>query len=63
MTKKTVSGGVSVFCVLASIMSWTLNKSVLWAFIHFFCGFFYVAYACCARTEDLNAAVEKASSP
>jgi len=39
----TAAGGW-VGAVLAIILSWTVNKSVLWAIIHAFCGWLYVIY-------------------
>ena len=43
--------------LLAAIVSWTINKSVLWAMVHLFFGWFYIMYACCAHTDRLNRAV------
>jgi hypothetical protein len=30
--------------VLSVVLSWTVNKSILWAMFHFFCGGFYAIY-------------------
>jgi len=38
------SSGISLGCVIAVIISWTTNHSVLWAIIHGICGWFYVIY-------------------
>ncbi len=32
--------------VIAAIMSWGTNHSVLWAIFHFICGWIYVIYHC-----------------
>lgn len=37
-------GGISLGSILAVILSWGLNHSVLWAIVHFFCGWLYVFY-------------------
>ena len=42
--KNTLLGGVGFGSVLAMIISWSLNKSVLWAIVHGFLSWFYVIY-------------------
>ncbi|MCM3720584.1 MULTISPECIES: hypothetical protein [Solibacillus] len=37
-------GGVSFGMVLAIIISWSVNKSVVWAIIHGLFGWLYVIY-------------------
>lgn len=46
MTDKTeyVRDGMTFGGVLAIVISWSLNKSILWAIIHGFCSWFYVIY-------------------
>ena len=43
-------GGMGFFglvgCVLAAIASWMHNGSILWAVLHGFFGWFYIAYLC-----------------
>jgi len=39
--------------VIAIIISWALNHSVLWAILHFFCGWLYVIYAVLARGSEI----------
>lgn len=39
-----VETGVSGGCVLAVVISWSLNHSLLWAILHGFCSWFYVIY-------------------
>jgi hypothetical protein len=36
--------GISLGSLLAVILSWTVNKSILWCIAHAFCGWFYVIY-------------------
>lgn len=36
--------GLGIGAVLAIIMSWTANHSILWAILHGMCGWFYVIY-------------------
>lgn len=40
----TAAGGLGLGAVLAIILSWTVNKSVLWAILHAFCSWLYVIY-------------------
>lgn len=42
--KTIVTGGVSIGAVIAIILSWTVNQSVLWAIIHGWLGWVYVIY-------------------
>ncbi|AAU04066.1 hypothetical protein RT0601 [Rickettsia typhi str. Wilmington] len=37
-------GGLSLGTILAIVISFNVNKSILWAIIHGFCGWFYVVY-------------------
>ncbi len=37
--------GVGLGTIIAVVISWTRNKSVLWAIIHGILGWFYVIYA------------------
>jgi hypothetical protein len=39
-----VRGGIGVGTIIAIMASWTRNKSVLWAILHAFFGWFYVIY-------------------
>jgi len=36
--------------ILAVVMSWMVNHSILWCIIHFFCGWLYVIYWILAKT-------------
>lgn len=38
------SGGVGIGPVIATVISWSLNKSIWFAFVHGFFGWFYVLY-------------------
>jgi hypothetical protein len=38
------STGIGLGTVIAAIISWTTNHSVLWAILHGFFGWFYVIY-------------------
>ncbi len=42
--KEIIRNGISFGSVLAIVMSWTLNKSVLWAIFHGILGWIYVIY-------------------
>lgn len=41
---EVVKNGISFGSALAIAMSWTANKSILWAIIHGFFSWFYVIY-------------------
>lgn len=40
----SASAGIGLGTVIAVIVSWTTNHSILWAIIHGFFGWFYVIY-------------------
>ncbi|MES2673755.1 MAG: hypothetical protein V4660_05915 [Pseudomonadota bacterium] len=44
MSKKVAGAGIGVGTVIALILSWSANKSILWLIIHGFLGWFYVIY-------------------
>lgn len=35
---------LSVASVIAAILSWITNKSILWCVVHYFLGLFYIIY-------------------
>jgi len=37
-------GGITLGSLLAVILSWSINHSVGYAILHFFCSWFYVIY-------------------
>ena len=37
-------GGIGLGGLLAVLLSWTVNHSVLWCILHFLCGWFYVGW-------------------
>jgi hypothetical protein len=44
VSKEACSGGLSLGGIIAVVCSWTVNHSLGWAILHFFAGWFYVAY-------------------
>jgi len=38
------SSGIGIGSIIAVVLSWGVNKSILWAFIHGLFGWFYVIY-------------------
>jgi hypothetical protein len=42
--KEFIRNGISFGSVLAIVMSWTLNKSIVWAILHGLMGWIYVVY-------------------
>lgn len=36
--------GIGLGTVIAAIVSWSVNHSILWAIMHGFCGWLYIAY-------------------
>ncbi|WP_025124135.1 hypothetical protein [Myroides odoratimimus] len=41
---KVWGGGLTLGSLIAVFLSWTRNKSILWAIVHFFLGWLYVIY-------------------
>ena len=41
---KKIGSGISLGTLIAIVISWSVNHSVLWAIIHGFFGWFYVFY-------------------
>ena len=48
-TREVVKSGVSFGSALAIAISWSINKSLLWAIIHGIFGWFYVIYYALTR--------------
>jgi hypothetical protein len=45
-------GGIGCLgSIAAAVLSWIVNKSVLWCIIHFFCSWFYVIYWALCRSK------------
>lgn len=44
MSNSSTSTGLGIGNVVAAVLSWTVNHSVLWAIIHCFFGWFYIIY-------------------
>lgn len=42
--REIIRNGISFGSVLAIVMSWTLNKSIIWAIVHGILGWIYVLY-------------------
>jgi hypothetical protein len=40
----TIKAGIGFGTALAITISWSVNKSILWAIVHGFFSWFYVAY-------------------
>jgi hypothetical protein len=36
--------GIGIGTIIAILVSWSVNKSILWAAIHGICGWFYIIY-------------------
>lgn len=51
----SVKTGISITGVLAAVLSWCLNKSIVWAVFHFFFGLLYLIYAALFRTSEVEA--------
>lgn len=52
-SNNTRSAGISVGAIIAAVLSAALNHSFWWGLLHFFCGWFYVLYALCARSREI----------
>lgn len=44
-------GGVGLGSLLAVVISWDRNHSILWAILHAICGWFYVLYFVIVRNK------------
>lgn len=44
MSNESKSEGIGLGSILAVIISWVANHSIIWAIIHFFFGWLYVIY-------------------
>ncbi len=42
--KNVTSSGVEIGVIMAMILSWSKNASILWALFHGLCSWFYVIY-------------------
>jgi len=40
----STGGGITLGALLAVVLSWSVNHSVVWCILHFFCSWFYVIY-------------------
>lgn len=45
--KEAAGGGITLGSLLAVLLSWIANHSILWCILHFFCSWFYVIYWAC----------------
>lgn len=43
-SRSSTAGGITLGGLLAVILSWTVNHSVVWCILHFLCGWFCVIY-------------------
>lgn len=43
-SRSKAGGGITLGGLLAVILSWTVNHSIGWCILHFFCSWFYVIY-------------------
>jgi len=43
-SRSGVGVGIGIGNVIAIVLSWTVNHSVLYCFLHALCGWFYVIY-------------------
>ena len=55
---KVVSGGGCLGSVLAFVVSYALNHSVLWAIVHMCFSWFYILYALVTRSHEIIPAVK-----
>ena len=45
MKKESQEFGIGMFTALAMIVSYSINKSIIWAFVHGLFGILYLLYA------------------
>ena len=47
-----IAPGIGLGTVIAVVISWSRNKSILWAIIHGILGWLYVIYAILVKNKD-----------
>ena len=47
-----IAPGVGLGTIIAVVISWSRNKSILWAIIHGILGWLYVIYAILVKKQD-----------
>jgi hypothetical protein len=47
MSSDSTDSGIGLGAVIAAIVSYTTNHSILWALVHGFLGWFYLIYRIC----------------
>ena len=51
-SQAAVQGGVGLGTVIAVVISWSRNESILWAILHGILGWFYVIYFAIVRQQE-----------
>jgi len=46
---EAATAGIGLGSAIAVAISWSINKSILWAILHGFCSWFYVIYFAIVR--------------
>ncbi len=56
MNTELIKTSISFGTILATTISWSLNKSLFWAIIHGFCGWLYIIYYAIGNpnNDDIN---------
>jgi hypothetical protein len=44
MSKNSIGAGIGIGNIIAVVISWTVNHSILWALIHGILGWLYIVY-------------------
>jgi len=44
MSKNSIGAGVGIGNIIAIVVSWSVNHSILWALIHGILGWLYIVY-------------------
>ena len=52
--EKATSAGIGLGSAIAVAISWSLNKSIIWAIVHGFFGWVYVIYHALTRPGGLS---------
>ncbi len=53
-TNSAAQAGIGLGSAIAVAISWSLNKSIIWAIVHGFFGWFYVIYYALTRPGGLS---------
>lgn len=54
----SIGEGFQVGCILSAILSYALNKSLVWMILHAIFGWYYILYAVLVRGKEIVPAIK-----